>query len=176
MKKNTKLIIINCFYDLLKTNNLKDISLRDITSKCDISVGTIYRHFKSRKDLIIYSFELSASSLKNEIQFNFNTQKNSIKTFQEILNYSKNNIELFKLVSEISSCKEFLDIDVIKLLAKNCLIYEKIKLYTENDLVSYYFIFVPLINFCLNNYQNSKEDEKIFIKYLLTNLRSDLWK
>lgn len=50
----TKLLIKQTFLDLLSTNPLNSVRVKDILEKCDISKGTFYAHFKDVSDILHY--------------------------------------------------------------------------------------------------------------------------
>ncbi len=53
-KQTTKELLCDSIIDLLDRKPIKDITVRDITENCGVSLRSFYNHFKDREDLIFY--------------------------------------------------------------------------------------------------------------------------
>lgn len=55
--KKTKDLIAEALVSLIEKNNYNEITIQEIASGCNISRRTIYRHFKTKDEILSYSFK-----------------------------------------------------------------------------------------------------------------------
>lgn len=54
--KQTKDSIAESLVSLIENNNYDEITIQEVASKCNISRRTIYRHFRTKDEILSYSF------------------------------------------------------------------------------------------------------------------------
>lgn len=60
---NTKNLIVNTLINLMQTNNLSDIFVKEIATNANITRQTFYRHFKDKYDVINWYYDQEVESL-----------------------------------------------------------------------------------------------------------------
>ena len=56
IKKTSKVILYEAFYELAKTKSLEDITVQDILDYSGISRSTFYRHFVDKYDVMSWAY------------------------------------------------------------------------------------------------------------------------
>ena len=65
--KKTKDSIAEALVSLIENNNYNEITIQEIASECNISRRTIYRHFKTKNEILSYSFRSCVLKLADYI-------------------------------------------------------------------------------------------------------------
>ena len=65
--KKTKEAIVAALFALLENSNYEDITILEIAGACDITRRTIYRHFRTKEEILQYSFTEYANRLSEYI-------------------------------------------------------------------------------------------------------------
>lgn len=65
--KQTKDAIAEALVALIETNNYNEITIQEIASGCNISRRTVYRHFKTKDEILRYSFRSCLQKLADYI-------------------------------------------------------------------------------------------------------------
>lgn len=177
MKKERKLQIIDKFCVLLAHKNFENISIRDIAKECNVTPGTIYKHYKNKKEIIEAVFDFSAQNLLSNVNFNYETNIAAQNTFLQIIEYSKINICIFKLLKGINNTTEFSSEEINSLVEKYCIIYSDLNELIKDEMFIKYFIMLPLIDFCIDNFDNSDQKKaQTFVNLLILLMEEKLWK
>ncbi len=82
----TKLKITRVAISLFRERGYKDVSIREICQKADISIGSFYYHFKSKEEIINTAHEQLDYLWENSISlldFNRSTRENILCLFEE---------------------------------------------------------------------------------------------
>jgi AcrR family transcriptional regulator len=59
----SKNLILEAMYKLLLTFDLDAVTMTQIAREADVVRMTLYRHFKTKEDILLYGFELSMKKL-----------------------------------------------------------------------------------------------------------------
>ena len=139
MKTDIKNQIANTLFELLKTKELNEINIVELSLKTGISRTTFYNNFKNIKDVLDYKFINVIKHIKNIIMLNNIRKNNSKKLLKEILNYISQNKNTFIII-------------------KNKLFFE-FKKYLDNNISNntydYYIKSGIIINLCLLYIENN---------------------
>lgn len=165
MKKNTKQEIIDKFAKLMIEKDIHVISIRDIAKLCNVTPATIYKHFDSKKELLITLFLISTQKLALSVDLDFSNKESAKKSFFELYKYSLENQHLFKLLLNLNQCNEISSQDAKELIDQNCLIKQKLSYVIEIDFIVEYLILFPFIKYCIEN--TNSEEAKVFIECLV---------
>lgn len=65
--QKTKSAISEALVALIENNNYADITVREIAAVCNISRRTIYRHFKTKDEILSYGFRSCVAKLADHI-------------------------------------------------------------------------------------------------------------
>ncbi|MCR4749317.1 MAG: TetR/AcrR family transcriptional regulator [Lachnospiraceae bacterium] len=65
--KRTKEEIVNALFLLLESNEYEEITIKEIAAGCNITRRTIYRHFKTKDEILHFSFEEYMEKLADHI-------------------------------------------------------------------------------------------------------------
>jgi AcrR family transcriptional regulator len=68
--KKTKDAIVGALFALLENNNYEEITILEIAGTCDITRRTIYRHFRTKEEMLQYSFTEYTERLSEYILLN----------------------------------------------------------------------------------------------------------
>ncbi len=63
--QRTKEAIVSALFLLLENNAYEDITIQEISDSCDITRRTIYRHFKTKDEMLFFSFETYAKKMSD---------------------------------------------------------------------------------------------------------------
>ena len=139
----TKMVIRDSLMELMKTNSILSISIKDICELADISRSTFYSHYKDQYDLLRQIEEETLSYLENLLKKYDNKRSNPEYTLmiEEVLTYIANNTSVQVLLSEHG------DINFPKKLFKNLTLRKQITSFfppkmKEDETITCYFIFV----------------------------------
>lgn len=81
IKKDSKTILYEAFYELAKKKALEDITVQDILDYSGISRSTFYRHFADKYEIMSWAYTRQS----NEMFFNqYNSSRSLVKLQQEI--------------------------------------------------------------------------------------------
>lgn len=72
----THLLIYNTFHALLQDNPFEKITVRQICTACDISIGSFYHHYKNKDEIIESGYSLFDEAIK-EIVLNKKSYSNT---------------------------------------------------------------------------------------------------
>ena len=98
--RKTKEALRHCLAELLKTEKINDISVKELTDMADINRGTFYLHYRDVFDLL--------EQLENELMAELELTLNRFDSAQMKARPSRLFEEVFKLISENSDLVEIL--------------------------------------------------------------------
>lgn len=88
---DTKIKLANSLKELMKTKNLKNITIGDITSNINVNRNTFYYHFEDINALIKWIIDYDTKDVKKRFDIT-----NHLEAFETILNYVDNNKKFLK--------------------------------------------------------------------------------
>jgi len=135
IKKQTRDLILDVTFSQIYKNGYSATGISLILKECNIPKGSLYHHFKSKKDLVIAMIK-ERLSLKMDLMFSFeNNDKESIEIiFETIDKISENeklvkyNCPLNRLNIELSNSDKDFDIELMKIFSN---IQNRIKVLLE---------------------------------------------
>lgn len=66
--KESKQLISKAIFRLLRDYSFKEITISQITSEANVGRNTFYRNFRTKEDVILYTFEVLMDDAKSELQ------------------------------------------------------------------------------------------------------------
>ena len=98
--KLTILILQQALIELMQENHISKISVKMLCEIADINRSTFYAHFQNQYDLLEHTCKEVIENIQNNLdkqkQHNNTTKPISLQTLQPILEYIKENADLFK--------------------------------------------------------------------------------
>jgi len=123
IKKQTRDLILDVIFSQIYKNGYSATGLSSILKECNIPKGSLYHHFKSKKDLVIAMIKERLSP-KMDLMFSFKNDDNrdSIEIIFETLDKISENEKLVKyncplnrLNIELSNSDKDFDIELMKI-------------------------------------------------------------
>ncbi|MBR2180089.1 MAG: TetR/AcrR family transcriptional regulator C-terminal domain-containing protein [Selenomonadaceae bacterium] len=66
-RRTTKELIADSFLELSEKKNIDKITIKDITSNCELTPTTFYNHFQDKYDLIVWIYSTFVEKIMNKI-------------------------------------------------------------------------------------------------------------
>jgi AcrR family transcriptional regulator len=96
----TKRLIREALLEMLKTNNIKKISIRELCQVAGINRTTFYNHYGSQYDVLNEIAEMYIQNTSFAIINDISQNKGIDECLTQVLQYMKDNLEFAKLVFE----------------------------------------------------------------------------
>ncbi len=101
---NTKQLIIDCIYELVKNKRIENITVQDILNYCHVARSTFYRYFNDKHDLINWYYQSYVDKLINNYDGN-----NWLAIMRKILEFLEQHASYFKKTLSTSGQNAFGD-------------------------------------------------------------------
>jgi len=92
----TKEKIFNAAINIISQKGFYKSTMDEIAEKAGVAKGTLYYHFKSKDEILIFLIDEGLSLLKNQILTNISNMKNSIDKLREIIVVQSNFLFKYK--------------------------------------------------------------------------------
>ena len=96
--KYTKMVIRESLFELLKTKQLNQITVKELCKLADINRGTFYSHYTDLFDLVQKLEEALIQDMNAVIKFENIGQENQLEMFVDIFSHIKNNAEDYQIL------------------------------------------------------------------------------
>ena len=78
LKPESKKHMINCAYQILMRDGFDNFSIRKVAMECDCGVSSLYRHFSSKDELLLYAAVRNIHSYLSELSDTWAQENNSL--------------------------------------------------------------------------------------------------
>ncbi|AFK87538.1 MULTISPECIES: TetR/AcrR family transcriptional regulator [Thermoanaerobacterium] len=92
----TKEKIFNAAIDIISQKGFYKATMDEIADKAGVAKGTLYYHFNSKDDILIFLIDEGLSLLKNQILEKISHMKNSVEKLREIIVVQSNFLFKYK--------------------------------------------------------------------------------
>jgi AcrR family transcriptional regulator len=140
--KYTKMVIRESLFELLKTKQLNQITVKELCKLADINRGTFYSHYTDLFDLVQKLEEALIKDMKAVIKFENIGQDNQLEMFVEIFSHIRNNVEDYQILLLNPNSSRILDELIAEAYEHHLLALEDIKVPISKNMVDYSFALV----------------------------------
>ena len=141
--RKTKKLLKDSLIALMYEKKVKDITIKDITERADLSRGTFYLHYLDIYDLLSQIEDEAIENVKQMLQeFNAQSNASTYHLLEQLFNYLYENKQLFQLLLYSNSDTQFLN--KLKVFIKTMGLYTLQNVYKEShpDQQTYFLSFI----------------------------------
>lgn len=136
-EESNKEIILNAAIELFSENGYANTSIRDITRRSEVSIGTLYFHFKNKKDILKEVFmrlKPVFSNLNNECSVKLSFAEYFILLGKNLINFCVSNLGFnILLINESIKDPELSSFFYEQFSSEISIITQKLSEYSKKD-------------------------------------------
>ena len=162
--KYTKMVIRESLFELLKTKQLNQITVKELCKLADINRGTFYSHYTDLFDLVEKLEEELIKGMKAVMKFENIGQDNQLEMFVEIFSHIKNNVEDYQILLLNPNSSRILDEITAEAYEHHLLALKDNKVPISKNMTDYSFALVSsgsarvIMKWIENDYEESPEE------------------